>query len=64
MHVYPDSRSEPKNHGVDKAEADGAYFAAILPAVLGKTSGSTIYRVKGKNCSPELTFSWGTYQLE
>jgi hypothetical protein len=53
-----------KNRGVDKAEADGSYFAAILPAVLGKTSGSTIYRVKGKNCSPELTFSWGTYQHE
>jgi hypothetical protein len=53
-----------KNHGVDKAEADGSYFAAILPSVLGKTSGNTTYRVKGKNCAPELTFSWGTYQLE
>jgi hypothetical protein len=53
-----------KNHGVQKAEADGSYFAAILPGVLGKTSGSTTYRVTGKNCAPELTFSWGTYQLE
>jgi len=53
-----------KNHGVAKAEADGSYFAAILPGILGKTSGSTIYKVKGKNCAPELTFSWGTYQLE
>ena len=53
-----------KNHGVAKAEADGSYFAAIMPGIIGKTSGNTTYKVKGKNCSPELTFSWGTYQLE
>ncbi len=53
-----------KNHGVAKAEADGSYFAAAMPNVLGKTSGTTVWSVKGKNCNPTLTFSWGTYQLE
>jgi hypothetical protein len=53
-----------KNHGVAKAEADGSYFAVALPNVLGKTSGTTVWSVKGKNCGPTLTFSWGTYQLE
>jgi hypothetical protein len=53
-----------KNNGVAKAEADGSYFAVALPNVLGKTSGTTVWSVKGKNCNPTLTFSWGTYQLE
>jgi hypothetical protein len=53
-----------KNHGVAKAEADGSYFAAAMPNVLGKSSGTTIWSVKGKSCNPTLTFSWGTYQLE
>jgi hypothetical protein len=53
-----------KVHAVAKAESDGSYFAAILPSVLGKTAGNTIYKVKAKKCAPEITFSWGTYQLE
>ena len=53
-----------KNHSVAKADADGSYFAAAMPAVLGKASGTTVWSVKGKNCNPTLTFSWGTYQLE
>jgi hypothetical protein len=53
-----------RNHSVTKAEADGSYFAAALPYVLGKTSGTTVWSVKGNNCNPKLTFSWGTYQLE
>lgn len=53
-----------KNHGVSKAETDGSYFAATLPNVLGKSSGTTVYEVKGKNCDPKLTFSWGSYQFE
>ncbi len=58
-----DSSGE-KNHGVAKAEADGSYFAVAMPNVLGKTSGTTVWSVKGRNCNPTLTFSWGTYQLE
>jgi hypothetical protein len=53
-----------KNHGAAKAEADGSYFAVAMPNVLGKTSGTTVWSVKGKNCNPILTFSWGTYQLQ
>jgi len=53
-----------KNHGVTKAEADGSYFAVALPNILGKLSGTTKWSVKGRNCNPTLTFSWGTYQLE
>jgi hypothetical protein len=53
-----------KNHGVAKAEADGSYFAAAMPNVLGKASGTTTWSVRGRNCSPTLTFTWGTYHLE
>jgi hypothetical protein len=53
-----------KNHGASKAEADGSYFAVALPGVLGKSSGTTRWSVKGKNCNPVLNFSWGTYQFE
>lgn len=53
-----------KNHGVQKAEADGSYFATLMPNVLGKSSGTTAIEVKGKNCDPKLSFSWGSYQLE
>jgi hypothetical protein len=53
-----------KNHFVSKAEADGSFFATTMPNVLGKASGITTFEVKGKNCDPKLSFSWGTYQLE
>jgi hypothetical protein len=53
-----------KNHFMVKAESDGSYFAPTMPYVLGKTSGIATFEVKGKNCDPKLTFSWGTYQLE
>lgn len=53
-----------KNHLKVKAEADGSYFATIMPSILGKASGITTFEVKGKHCDPKLTFSWGTYHLE
>ena len=53
-----------KHHDVAKAEANGSYFSAVMPNVLGKKSGETVWAVKAKNCSPKLTFSWGTYHLE
>jgi hypothetical protein len=46
------------------AQADGSYFAALLPYVIGKKSGKTTIDVKSKNCNPKLTFEWGTYRLE
>lgn len=53
-----------KIHSVDHAEADGSYFATTLPNVLAKKAGTTVWSVRGKNCHPSLTFSWGTYQVE
>ena len=61
--VDSDSYGE-KVHGVTEAEADGSYFGVTLPHVLGNSSGTTKWSVKGKNCNPVLTFPWGTYQLE
>jgi hypothetical protein len=62
-----DSESyDEKHHDITKAAADGSYFSAIMPSVLGKKSGTTSLEVKAKNCNPKLTFSWGegTYHLE
>ncbi len=53
-----------KHHEVTKAAADGSYFSAVLPYVLGKKSGKTVWEVKGHSCHPKLTFTWGTYHLE
>ncbi len=53
-----------KNHAAQKANADGTYFTTMLPNVAGKQSGTTKVTIKGKNCAPELSFSWGTYHLE
>jgi hypothetical protein len=61
--VESDSSGE-KLHATEKAEADGSYFEVFMPNVLGKTSGTTVVRATGRNCSPELTFSWGTHQLQ
>jgi len=60
-----DSQSyDEKHHDIAKAEADGTYFAAILPYVSGKKSGNSVWEVKSKSCDPKLNFSWGTYHLE
>jgi hypothetical protein len=62
-----DSQSyDEKHHDIAKAAADGSYFSAIMPSVVGRKSGTTAVEVKAKNCNPKLTFSWGegTYHLE
>jgi hypothetical protein len=60
-----DSQSyDEKHHDTSKAEADGSYFAVIMPYVSGKTSGKTVWEVTSKSCNPKLSFSWGTYHLE
>jgi hypothetical protein len=56
--------SDEKHHDTARAEADGSYFVAILPYVIGKKSGKSVWEVKSENCNPKLTFSWGTYHLE
>jgi hypothetical protein len=53
-----------KHHDKTNTQADGSYFAALLPYVVGKKSGKTTIDVKSKNCNPKLTFEWGTYRLE
>jgi hypothetical protein len=53
-----------KHHDVTKAAADGSFFSAVMPFVLGKKSGKTVWEIKARSCHPKLTFSWGTYQLE
>jgi len=60
-----DSQSyDEQHHDTAKAEADGSYFAAVLPYVSGKKSGKSVWEVRSKSCNPKLTFSWGTYRLE
>lgn len=57
---------DEKHDYAAKADADGAYFTAFLPAVTGKKSGKTIAEVISANCSPKLHFQWGenSYHLE
>jgi hypothetical protein len=62
-----DSQSyDEKHQDTAKAGPDGSYFAAIMPSVLGKKSGTTVLEVKARNCNPKLTFPWGegSYHLE
>jgi hypothetical protein len=56
---YSEKRALPA-----KAGADGSYFATLMPYVLGKQSGKTVFQVKSKTCSPSLTFEWGTYNFQ
>jgi hypothetical protein len=57
---------DERHHDVSKAQADGSYFAAIAPSVLGEKSGVTVLEVKSSKCNPKLTFRWGedTYHLQ
>jgi len=61
------SQSHDEKHDYTaRADADGIYFAALLPVVSGKKSGKTVVEVKSANCSPKLHFQWGenSYHLE
>ena len=57
---------DEKHDYAAKADTDGTYFAALLPAVSGKKSGKTVVEVKSASCSPKLHFQWGenSYHLE
>jgi len=57
---------DEKHDYTAKADADGTYFSALLPAVAGKKSGKTVIEVKSASCSPKLHFQWGenSYHLE
>lgn len=49
-----------------KADAKGAYNAAIFPLVKGKRSGKARFFVSGKSCKVGIDFSWGdgSYQYQ
>jgi hypothetical protein len=42
-----------------KADANGGYVSALAPFVGVKKSGKTSVRLKGAECSPEVSFEWG-----
>lgn len=48
-----------KHDATVKADADGNYFSALLPAVQGEMSGQTKVEIRGSQCSPSLSFEWG-----
>ena len=52
------SYEESKEQQV-KADSDGEYFAGILPFVKDKQGGTTVLKIKGERCAPELSFKWG-----
>ena len=57
---------DEKHDYTAKADDDGTYFSALLPAVAGKESGKTVIEVKSASCGPKLHFQWGenSYHLE
>jgi hypothetical protein len=42
-----------------KADAQGAYHAALLPYVKGKRSGKARFFASGKSCKVGIDFPWG-----
>jgi hypothetical protein len=54
------SKSYNEAHDVQaRANADGEYVAAMLPAVKDKQIGKTDVILKGAECAPKLSFEWG-----
>jgi len=54
------STSHDQSHRDDvKANDEGNFFQAMLPAVKGKQNGRTSVSVKGKTCAASLSFDWG-----
>jgi hypothetical protein len=45
--------------GPVKADAKGELSAGITPFVKGKTSGTTVVKLKAAGCAPEASFVWG-----
>jgi len=54
-----DSLGEVHN-GKLKTNADGYTDTGILPFVKGKSKGKTEIRMTSSQCSPKVTFHWGT----
>lgn len=43
-----------------KVNSQGEFWATLSPFVKGRTMGTTQVVVKGKSCSPALSFEWGS----
>jgi hypothetical protein len=58
--ITMDSSSEGERHGGKrKADPDGRYVTAILPAKQGVKAGTAKVTLKSADCSPTVTFAWG-----
>jgi hypothetical protein len=58
--VHLAGKSINESHGGEgKADPNGEYITALMPAVSGKESGMMDFRVSGSACSPEVSFQWG-----
>jgi hypothetical protein len=58
--VIMDSKSADEGHQFKgKAEADGSYFALLLPYRAGAKNGTTHVILRAARCKPVLDFSWG-----
>jgi hypothetical protein len=53
-----DSAGEKQSRDV-KADAHGDYNSAILPGVIGRTSGTLHVTLRGTVCSPSASIEWG-----
>lgn len=42
-----------------KADAQGQFQASVTPFVKGHTTGTLEVSVKGRTCSPKISFNWG-----
>jgi hypothetical protein len=53
------SKSYDESHVLKaKADANGEYQSALLPAVKNHATGTTSMQLKGASCAPELSFDW------
>ena len=55
-----DGESYGEKHAISaKADSQGNFSAALLPAVAGHQKGTTTLKGVGMSCSPSLKFDWG-----
>lgn len=55
------SQSYQEAHDMQpQVNAQGEFWATLSPFVKGRTMGTTQVVVKGKSCSPTLSFEWGS----
>jgi len=58
--VKLESASEIESHdGAVRADSDGTWDSAFLPAVKGMQSGKFRVTARGKSCAPSATMDWG-----